>query len=115
MRPIRVRFRCFGPYLEEQTVRFDELAEYGLFLICGETGAGKTTILDAICCALYGSCSGEIRGELETMWCRQADPVHRRRKWQPTPVFLPGESQGWRGLVGCRLWGRTEPDTTEVT
>ena len=36
------------------------------------------------------------------------------RKWQPTPVFLPGESQGWRGLVGCRLWGRTESDTTEV-
>ena len=38
-----------------------------------------------------------------------------RRKWQPTPVFLPGESQGWRSLVGCRLWGRTESDTTEVT
>ena len=37
-----------------------------------------------------------------------------RRKWQPTPVFLPGESQGWRSLVGCRLWGRTESDTTEV-
>ena len=38
--------------------------------------------------------------------------LHWRRKWQPTPVFLPGESQGWRGLVGCRLWGRTESDTT---
>ena len=33
----------------------------------------------------------------------------------PTPVFLPGESQGWGSLVGCRLWGRTESDTTEVT
>ena len=32
-----------------------------------------------------------------------------------SPVFLPGESQGWRILVGCRLWGRTELDTTEVT
>ena len=41
--------------------------------------------------------------------------MHWRRKWQPTPVFLPGESQGWRSLVGCRLWGRTESDTTEVT
>ena len=38
-----------------------------------------------------------------------------RRKWQPTPVFLPGESQGRGSLVGCRLWGRTELDTTEVT
>ena len=41
--------------------------------------------------------------------------MHWRRKWQPTPVFLPGESQGWQSLVGCRLWSRTESDTTEVT
>ena len=41
--------------------------------------------------------------------------MHWRKKWQPTPVFLPGESQGRRGLVGCRLWGRTESDTTEAT
>ena len=41
--------------------------------------------------------------------------MHWRRKWQPTPVFLPGESQGRGSLVGCRLWGRTESDTTEVT
>ena len=39
--------------------------------------------------------------------------MHWRRKWQPTPVFLPGESQGWGSLVGCCLWGRTESDTTE--
>ena len=39
--------------------------------------------------------------------------MHWRRKWQPTPVFLPGESQGQRSLVGFRLWGRTESDTTE--
>ena len=41
--------------------------------------------------------------------------VHWRRKWQPTPVFLPGESQGRGNLVGCHLWGHTESDTTEVT
>ena len=41
--------------------------------------------------------------------------MHWRRKWQPTPVFLPGESQGWGSLLGCRLWGRTESDTTEMT
>ena len=40
--------------------------------------------------------------------------MHWRRKWQPTSVFLPGESQGQRGLVGCRLWGRTESDATEA-
>ena len=39
--------------------------------------------------------------------------MHWRRKWQPTPVFLPGESQGQRSLVGFHLWGCTESDTTE--
>ena len=41
--------------------------------------------------------------------------MHWRRKWQPTPVFSPGESQGLGSLVGCCLWGRTELDTTEAT
>ena len=41
--------------------------------------------------------------------------MHWRRKWQPTPVFLPAESQGWGSLVGCCLCGRTESDTTEAT
>ena len=40
---------------------------------------------------------------------------HWRRKWQPTPVFLPGESQGRGSLVGCRLWGRTESGMTEAS
>ena len=41
--------------------------------------------------------------------------MHWSRKWQSTPLFLPGESQGRGSLVGCRLWGRTESDTTEAT
>ena len=41
--------------------------------------------------------------------------MHWRRKWQPTPVFLPGESRGWGSLMGCHLWGLTESDTTEAT
>ena len=41
--------------------------------------------------------------------------MHWRRKWQPTAVFLPGESQGRGSLVGCCLWGHTESDTTEAT
>ena len=41
--------------------------------------------------------------------------IHWRRKWQPTPVFLPGESQGRGSLMGCRLWGHTESATTEAT
>ena len=50
---------------------------------------------------------------------RRFDPwvgqIPWRRAWQPTPVFLPGESQGQGSPVGCRLWGRTESDMTEVT
>ena len=53
-----------------------------------------------------GDCSHEIKRHLLLGW---------RRKWQPTPVFLPGESQGQGSLVGFRLRGRTESDTTEVT
>ena len=41
--------------------------------------------------------------------------THWKRKWQPTPVLLPGEFQGQRSLVGCHLWGCIESDTTEVT
>ena len=41
--------------------------------------------------------------------------MHWRRKWQPTPVFLPGEFHGQKSLVGCRLWGCTESGTTEMT
>ena len=48
-------------------------------------------------------------------WLSLFTVMHWRRKWQPTPVFLPGESQGRGSLVGCRLWGRTELDTTEAT
>jgi len=43
------------------------------------------------------------------------ETLQTRRKWQPTPVFLPRESQGWGSLVGCHLWGGTESDMTEVT
>ena len=46
---------------------------------------------------------------------KRYNSLFQRRKWQPTPVFLPGESQGQGSLVGCRLWGRTESDTTEAT
>ena len=41
--------------------------------------------------------------------------MHWRRTWQPTPVFLPGESQGWQSQMGCHLWGCTESDMTEAT
>ena len=53
--------------------------------------------------------------ESETNEATQHACIHCRRKWQPTPVFLPGESQGQRSLVSCHLWGCTESDVTEAT
>ena len=53
--------------------------------------------------------------ELDTTSLSLFTFMHWRREWQPTPVFLPGESQGRGSLVGCRLWGRTKLDTTEAT
>lgn len=73
MKPISVRFKCFGPYMDEQLVDFEELTNSGIFLICGETGAGKTTILDAICYALFGKSSGGLRRGIEVMRCKAAN------------------------------------------
>lgn len=72
MKPVSVRFKCFGPYMAEQYIDFRELEKNGLFLICGETGAGKTTILDAMCYALYGRSSGGLRGDIGVMRCKLA-------------------------------------------
>ena len=54
-------------------------------------------------------------GSLRATSLSRFTSMHWRRKWQPTPVFLPGESQGRQSLVGCCLWDCTESDTTEVT
>ena len=51
-------------------------------------------------------CNKKFKSSFQAGW---------RRIWQPTPVFLPGESQGQGSLVGCSLWGHTESDTTEAT
>jgi DNA repair exonuclease SbcCD ATPase subunit len=77
MKPVSVRFRCFGPYMDEQFVDFEELGSRGIFLICGETGSGKTTILDAICYALFGKSSGGLRQGIEVMRCKAAKAADR--------------------------------------
>lgn len=70
----RLSFQAFGPYIKRQDIDFATLAQRHLFLIQGETGAGKTIILDAITYALYGKSSGGERGDFESMRCRSAKP-----------------------------------------
>ena len=73
-------------------------------------------------CSLGWGFPSGTSGKESTCRCRRCkrhgfDPwvgkIPWRREWQPTPVFLPGGSHGRRSLVGCRLWGRTESDTTK--
>ncbi len=67
MIPLYLSFEAFGPYVKKQEMDFSRLAGAGLFLIYGETGSGKTSILDAMCYALFGQSSGGSRGDLASM------------------------------------------------
>jgi len=73
MKPIRISMTAFGPYRDEETIDFEALGDRRLFVISGNTGAGKTTIFDAICFALYGSASGEDRAEPRMLRSHFAD------------------------------------------
>jgi exonuclease SbcC len=67
MRPLKITITAFGPYKNREVIDFTELKNNRLFVVSGNTGAGKTTIFDAICFALYGSASGEDRSEPKLM------------------------------------------------
>ncbi|MEV0383764.1 AAA family ATPase [Nonomuraea sp. NPDC050643] len=73
MRPHRLSLTAFGSFPGTETVDFDALAEAGLFLVHGPTGAGKTTILDALCFALYGQVPGQ-RNSARSLRCDHAPP-----------------------------------------
>ena len=71
MKPLRLYLQAFGPYLEPAELDFAPLAENGLFLITGPTGGGKTSLLDAMCFALYCKATGGKRS-FSAMRCMSA-------------------------------------------
>ncbi|MCR2023539.1 SMC family ATPase, partial [Blautia pseudococcoides] len=61
MRPVELEMEAFGPYADNTLISFEKCEKAGLFLVCGDTGAGKTTIFDGIAFALYDAASTEVR------------------------------------------------------
>ncbi len=74
MRPLKLVVTGFGPYAERTEIDFEKLGTHGLYLISGDTGAGKTTIFDAITYALFGKASGDNRDDAKLFRCTNAKP-----------------------------------------
>ena len=73
MRPIQLIMTAFGPYKQREVIDFSDLGGHRIFAISGNTGAGKTTIFDAICYVLYGEASGEERSDISMLRSQFAD------------------------------------------
>lgn len=87
MKPLQLTMRAFGAYADEQTIDFTLLGDKNFFLIHGPTGSGKTTILDAISFALYGSASGDLR-ESKSL---RSDYASAEQKTEVDFTFKSGE------------------------
>jgi len=74
MRPLKLVVTGFGPYAERTVIDFEKLGTHGLYLISGDTGAGKTTIFDAVTYALFGKASGDNRDDAKLFRCTHAAP-----------------------------------------
>lgn len=85
MRPLNLIINAFGPYVSKVEIPFSELGENGIYLITGDTGAGKTTIFDAISFALYGEASGEYRKDKAAL---RSDFADKKDKTYVTLEFM---------------------------
>ena len=126
MKPYRLTISAFGPYAREVTVDFSKLGERGLYLITGDTGAGKTSLFDAITFALYGRASGENRSA-DMLRSRYADPqtptfvelefIHRRQHYivRRNPAYLRPSKRGDKMTEQAPDAVLTRPDQSVVS
>ncbi len=106
MRPVRLEMQAFGPYRGRESVDFAELGPNRVFLIHGDTGAGKTTILDAVVFALYGSTSGGERSadQMRSDLAPGRSTHGSRVRFLAGRKTLPHQAQaGARGRGGARI------------
>jgi exonuclease SbcC len=109
MKPIKLTVNAFICYADEQIIDFTKLGETGLYLITGQTGAGKTTIFDAISYALYGEASGEARNKSEKLRSQFVDNKAR------TVVDFDFLSSGKKYNIRRELKPQINRDTKEIT
>ena len=98
MRPLKLTMSAFGPYADRTVIDLSKLGSTGLYLISGDTGAGKTTIFDGITYALYGVASGTVRNDTKSFRSDYAKPE------TPTEVELEFE------YAGKKYWVRRNPE-----
>ena len=100
-------------------ISYRGMLQVNLWVVSAELSKAPCVKLGELTCDGMGSLV--LSRKEPTCQCRRhrfnpwVGKIPWRRKWHPTPVFLPGEPQGQQSLVGCRLWGHTESDTTEAT
>ena len=126
MRPIKLTMSAFGPYADKTILNLDKLGESGLYLICGDTGAGKTTIFDAVTFALYGESSGDVRKSemFRSSYAKPETPTYvelvfrcqgKKYTIRRNPTYLRPKQRG-EGFTECKADAElTAPDGHVVT
>ena len=105
MKPLYLEIAAFGPYAKVEKIDFTKLGKNGLYLIAGDTGAGKSVIFDAICFALYGKTSGGVRdaGMLRSAYAEESQKTYVKLKFElrgleytveRTPSYIRAKSRG---------------------
>ena len=126
MRPLKLTMAGFGPYAGTQELDFEKLGTGGLYLITGDTGAGKTTIFDAITFALFGEASGDNRepGMLRSKYAKAEDPTYveltfsyggKEYTVRRNPEYERAKTRGTGTTRQASDAQLTEPDGTPVT
>ena len=109
MKLLKLTINAFGPFVDKTVIHFDEFGNNGLFLVTGDTGAGKTTIFDAITFALFGSASGSTRNSVSALRSDFADEDNR------TFVELEFLNKGEKYIINRKAQHRKQNRKTPIS